>query len=149
MKTKVATFAQTYIQAQGKNTSTPNSHPAQTLNRRKTRSVVALFRCLAAMPSKGSTRAGILPGCPSLNRGSREAEVRFRTTDIPISKFALWAQSKWVPHKSIERYSSPPIVSIYRELENGSLFSRQEYHHHHQRQHDISAQHQCFTAVQP
>ncbi|KAG5452972.1 hypothetical protein CSKR_111792 [Clonorchis sinensis] len=29
------------------------------------------------MPPEGSTRAGILPGCPSLNRGSREAEVGF------------------------------------------------------------------------
>ncbi|KAG5445103.1 hypothetical protein CSKR_104003, partial [Clonorchis sinensis] len=35
------------------------------------------FRCLAAMLSEGSTRAGILPGCPSLDRGSREAEVGF------------------------------------------------------------------------
>ncbi|KAG5442553.1 hypothetical protein CSKR_108755 [Clonorchis sinensis] len=34
-------------------------------------------RCLAAMPPEGSTRAGILPGCPSLDRGSREAEVGF------------------------------------------------------------------------
>ncbi|KER24516.1 hypothetical protein T265_07830 [Opisthorchis viverrini] len=39
------------------------------------RSAVAPFRCLAAMPSEGSTRAGILPGCPSLDRGSRVAEV--------------------------------------------------------------------------
>ncbi|GAA53566.1 ATP-binding cassette transporter [Clonorchis sinensis] len=41
------------------------------------RSAVALFRCLAAMPPEGSTRAGILPGCPSLDRGSREAEAGF------------------------------------------------------------------------
>ncbi|KAG5445894.1 hypothetical protein CSKR_109643 [Clonorchis sinensis] len=41
------------------------------------RSAVTLFRCLAAMPPEGSTRAGILPGCPSLDRGSREAEVGF------------------------------------------------------------------------
>ncbi|KAG5444787.1 hypothetical protein CSKR_113920 [Clonorchis sinensis] len=40
-------------------------------------SAVAPFRCLAAMPPKGSTRAGILPGCPSPDRGSREAEVGF------------------------------------------------------------------------
>ncbi|KAG5452721.1 hypothetical protein CSKR_102150, partial [Clonorchis sinensis] len=31
----------------------------------------------AAMAPKGSTRAGILSGCPSLDRGSREAEVGF------------------------------------------------------------------------
>ncbi|KAG5452240.1 hypothetical protein CSKR_112514 [Clonorchis sinensis] len=29
------------------------------------------------MPPEGTTRAGILPGCPSLDRGSREAEVGF------------------------------------------------------------------------
>ncbi|KER31367.1 hypothetical protein T265_02414 [Opisthorchis viverrini] len=32
------------------------------------RSAVAPFPCLAAMPPEGSTRAGILPGCPSLDR---------------------------------------------------------------------------------
>ncbi|KER22850.1 hypothetical protein T265_09126 [Opisthorchis viverrini] len=37
----------------------------------------APFRCLAAMPPEGCTRVGILPGCPSLDRGSREAEVGF------------------------------------------------------------------------
>ncbi|KER32530.1 hypothetical protein T265_01407 [Opisthorchis viverrini] len=41
-----------------------------------------------AVPPEGSTRAGILPGCPSLDRGSREAG-RVRTTDLPVSKFAL------------------------------------------------------------
>ncbi|KAG5454672.1 hypothetical protein CSKR_104954 [Clonorchis sinensis] len=40
-------------------------------------SAVESFRCLTAMPPEGSTRAGILPGCPSLDRGSREAEVGF------------------------------------------------------------------------
>ncbi|GAA47273.1 hypothetical protein CLF_100161 [Clonorchis sinensis] len=45
-------------------------------------SAVTPFRCLAAMPPEGSTRAEILPGCPSLDRGSREAEclVRYITT---------------------------------------------------------------------
>ncbi|KER20313.1 hypothetical protein T265_11120 [Opisthorchis viverrini] len=45
------------------------------------------FRCLNAMPPEGSTRAWILPGCPSLNRGSREAEVGFepRTFWSPVS----------------------------------------------------------------
>ncbi|KAG5446781.1 hypothetical protein CSKR_105550 [Clonorchis sinensis] len=41
------------------------------------RSAVAPFRCLAAMPPEESTSAGILPGCPSLDRGSPEAEVGF------------------------------------------------------------------------
>ncbi|KER26320.1 hypothetical protein T265_06434 [Opisthorchis viverrini] len=40
-------------------------------------SSVAPFRCLAAMPPGGSTRAEILPGRPSLDRGSREPEVGF------------------------------------------------------------------------
>ncbi|KER33218.1 hypothetical protein T265_00905 [Opisthorchis viverrini] len=31
------------------------------------------------MPPEGSTRAGILPGCPSLDRASREAEVGFES----------------------------------------------------------------------
>ncbi|KAG5452329.1 hypothetical protein CSKR_112798 [Clonorchis sinensis] len=38
---------------------------------------VKAFRCLAAVPPEGSTRAAILPGCASLDRGSREAEVGF------------------------------------------------------------------------
>ncbi|KAG5452497.1 hypothetical protein CSKR_103297 [Clonorchis sinensis] len=38
---------------------------------------VAPLWCLAATPPEGSMRAGILPGCPSLDRGSREAEVGF------------------------------------------------------------------------
>ncbi|KER23374.1 hypothetical protein T265_08703 [Opisthorchis viverrini] len=41
------------------------------------RSAVASFRCLTTMPPEGSTRAEILPGCPSLDRGSRVAEVGF------------------------------------------------------------------------
>ncbi|KAG5442551.1 hypothetical protein CSKR_108753 [Clonorchis sinensis] len=32
------------------------------------------FRCLNIMPPEGITRAGILPGCPNLDRGSRKAE---------------------------------------------------------------------------
>ncbi|KAG5441792.1 hypothetical protein CSKR_110603, partial [Clonorchis sinensis] len=36
---------------------------------------VAPFRCLAAMLPEGSARAGILPGYPSLDRGSRDAKV--------------------------------------------------------------------------
>ncbi|KER29454.1 hypothetical protein T265_03920 [Opisthorchis viverrini] len=35
------------------------------------------FRCLTAMAPEGSMRARILPGCPSQDRGSREAEVGF------------------------------------------------------------------------
>ncbi|KAG5448289.1 hypothetical protein CSKR_110460 [Clonorchis sinensis] len=35
------------------------------------------LRCLTAMPPEGCTRAGILPGCPSLDRGSGDAEFGF------------------------------------------------------------------------
>ncbi|KAG5446397.1 hypothetical protein CSKR_113787, partial [Clonorchis sinensis] len=39
---------------------------------------VTPFRCPAAMLPEGSKRAGILPGCPNLDRGSQEAEVGFQ-----------------------------------------------------------------------
>ncbi|KAG5443916.1 hypothetical protein CSKR_100832 [Clonorchis sinensis] len=53
---------------------------------------VTPFRCLAVMPPEGSTRAGILPGCPSLDRGSRDAEVGFkpRTFRVPIQRRQLY-----------------------------------------------------------
>ncbi|KER32177.1 hypothetical protein T265_01787 [Opisthorchis viverrini] len=38
-------------------------------------STVTPFRCLTAMLPEGSTRAKTLPGCPSVDRGSREAEA--------------------------------------------------------------------------
>ncbi|KER28780.1 hypothetical protein T265_04472 [Opisthorchis viverrini] len=38
----------------------------------------APFRCLAPMPPEGCTRAGILSGRSSLDRGSRKAEVGFK-----------------------------------------------------------------------
>ncbi|KAG5450792.1 hypothetical protein CSKR_101400, partial [Clonorchis sinensis] len=41
------------------------------------RSAAAPSRCLSAMPPEGSTRAGMLPGSPSLDRESREAVVGF------------------------------------------------------------------------
>ncbi|KER33938.1 LOW QUALITY PROTEIN: hypothetical protein T265_12524 [Opisthorchis viverrini] len=43
----------------------------------KNRSAVAPFWCLTAIPPEGSTSAVVLPGCSSLDRGSREAEVGF------------------------------------------------------------------------
>ncbi|KER33000.1 hypothetical protein T265_12711, partial [Opisthorchis viverrini] len=46
------------------------------------RSAVASFRCLTAMLREGSTRAGILPGCPSLNKESREAEAVFEPRTV-------------------------------------------------------------------
>ncbi|KER25792.1 hypothetical protein T265_06822 [Opisthorchis viverrini] len=47
------------------------------LGQANNRSAVTPFRCLAATPHEGDTRAEILPGLPSLDRGSREAEVGF------------------------------------------------------------------------
>ncbi|KER27929.1 hypothetical protein T265_05133 [Opisthorchis viverrini] len=44
---------------------------------KKNRSAVTPTRCLAAMLPEGSTRAGILPGCPNLDKGSRDAEADF------------------------------------------------------------------------
>ncbi|KER32147.1 hypothetical protein T265_01764 [Opisthorchis viverrini] len=34
-------------------------------------------RCLAATPPEGSTRAGMAPGCPSLDTKSRDTEIGF------------------------------------------------------------------------
>ncbi|KAG5454321.1 hypothetical protein CSKR_109227, partial [Clonorchis sinensis] len=50
---------------------------SDTVNLDTNGSAVTPFRCLATTPPEGSTRAGILTGCPSLDRGSREAEVGF------------------------------------------------------------------------
>ncbi|KAG5451599.1 hypothetical protein CSKR_110880, partial [Clonorchis sinensis] len=55
----------------------PYGGRAHSLTLKKNRSAVAPLRCLAAMPPEGSTRAGILPGCPGLDRGSRETEAGF------------------------------------------------------------------------
>ncbi|KER27010.1 hypothetical protein T265_05842, partial [Opisthorchis viverrini] len=57
---------------------TVSEQPGSTsIPRALSRSAVALLRCLTAMPPEGCTKAGIPPGCPSLDRGSREAEVGF------------------------------------------------------------------------
>ncbi|KER22729.1 hypothetical protein T265_14798, partial [Opisthorchis viverrini] len=57
------------------------------------RSAVAPLRCLAAVSPEGTTRVGILPGCPSLDRG----RDRFRTTDLPVSNLALQPLSNLAP----------------------------------------------------
>ncbi|KAG5441122.1 hypothetical protein CSKR_102777 [Clonorchis sinensis] len=53
------------------------------------RSDVTSLRCLTVMPPEGSTRAGILPSCPILDRDGSRGRGRVRTTDLPVSKFAL------------------------------------------------------------
>ncbi|KER24388.1 hypothetical protein T265_07945 [Opisthorchis viverrini] len=55
---------------------------------------VAPFRCQAAIPQEGGTRAVILPGCPSLDRGCREAEVgfeprTFRSVNSPLITWSI------------------------------------------------------------
>ncbi|KER31787.1 hypothetical protein T265_02019 [Opisthorchis viverrini] len=47
------------------------------MKKKDNRPTMASFGCLATRPPEGSTRVGILPVRPSLDRGSREAEVRF------------------------------------------------------------------------
>ncbi|KAG5448290.1 hypothetical protein CSKR_110459 [Clonorchis sinensis] len=66
------------------------------------RSAVTPFRCLAAMPPMGNTRAGMLPGCPSLDRGSREAEVGFE----PWTFWLVNPRSNHLSHL-LNSYKSP------------------------------------------
>ncbi|KAG5441339.1 hypothetical protein CSKR_103227 [Clonorchis sinensis] len=42
-----------------------------------TRSAITPFQCLGTPPPKGSTRAGIVPSCPSLDRRSPDTKVGF------------------------------------------------------------------------
>ncbi|KER28496.1 hypothetical protein T265_04717 [Opisthorchis viverrini] len=49
------------------------------------RPAVIPFRCLAPMLPEGSTRAEILPGCPSLDRGESRGRGRVRTKDLPCA----------------------------------------------------------------
>ncbi|KAG5442301.1 hypothetical protein CSKR_109882 [Clonorchis sinensis] len=67
---------------------------AKITSEKKPRSAVTPSRCLAAMPSEGSMRAGILPGCPSLDRGSREAEVGFQPRT-----FRSWLEREFTDRK--------------------------------------------------
>ncbi|KAG5444735.1 hypothetical protein CSKR_114399 [Clonorchis sinensis] len=55
----------------------------------KKSSAVASFWCLAAMQPEGSSRARTLPGRPSLDRGSREAEVAFEPDPCPCAKLLM------------------------------------------------------------
>ncbi|KAG5443955.1 hypothetical protein CSKR_103774 [Clonorchis sinensis] len=89
----------------------PGSIPALMLpsggmtvgHRKDNRSAVTPFRCLATMPPKGNTGAGILPGCPNLYRGSLDAEVGFepRTFREP-SRPCITAQPR-LPIREVRR----------------------------------------------
>ncbi|KER29032.1 hypothetical protein T265_04220 [Opisthorchis viverrini] len=53
-------------------------------------------QCLTALPPEESTMAGILPGCPSLYKGSREAEVGFEPRTFRSSSRIYL--SAYLPH---------------------------------------------------
>ncbi|KER33353.1 hypothetical protein T265_00679 [Opisthorchis viverrini] len=53
------------------------------LTMEKNHSAVATFRLLAVMPHEG---AGILPGCPSIDRGSREAQNGFERRSFRLGQ---------------------------------------------------------------
>ncbi|KAG5454335.1 hypothetical protein CSKR_109209, partial [Clonorchis sinensis] len=77
---------------------------------------VTPFRCLAAMPPKGSTMSGILPGCPSLDRGSRATEVGFEPW--------TFRRPKWLEHECTDRKvrgSNPTSASQLPCLAMGNL----------------------------
>ncbi|KER33740.1 hypothetical protein T265_12532 [Opisthorchis viverrini] len=80
-------------------------------------SVVTPFRCLAAMPREGSTRAGMLPGCPSLDRGSREAEVG----PEPQTFRSVNSRSTHPSHLAPVRIYRPSTVHIFHLKEIGLL----------------------------
>ncbi|KAG5441475.1 Neuronal acetylcholine receptor subunit beta-3 [Clonorchis sinensis] len=77
------------------------------------RSAVAPFRCLAAMPLEGSTSAELLPACPSLDRGIREAEVGFEPRTLRntlICKSIRFCERlTWNPAES-------PVCDVLRQL---------------------------------
>ncbi|KER21882.1 hypothetical protein T265_14990, partial [Opisthorchis viverrini] len=76
--TQIAHLAACSIAKQKLKTTLASAHSVSAcVAREQNCPAVAPFRCLTVMPPKGCTRAGILPGCPSLGRRSREAEVKF------------------------------------------------------------------------
>ncbi|KER23380.1 LOW QUALITY PROTEIN: hypothetical protein T265_14651, partial [Opisthorchis viverrini] len=70
-------FIKETIHKVAENASTVHDRFRSSWGSSEERSAVAPFRCLTAMPPEGSTRARILPGCASLDRGIRVAEVGF------------------------------------------------------------------------
>ncbi|KER27374.1 hypothetical protein T265_13809, partial [Opisthorchis viverrini] len=59
---------------------------------RENRSAVVPFWCLTAMPPEGSTRAGILPGCPSLDR---DPGLYMKWECIPVKKARLCTRTNF------------------------------------------------------
>ncbi|KAG5448981.1 Arginine/serine-rich coiled-coil protein 2 [Clonorchis sinensis] len=111
---------------------------------KRNRSAVTPFRCLAAMPPEGSTRAGILRGCPSLDRGSREAEANdfqawfASVLDRTFSSFLIAPTNfvRWVTRDSPRslkkagyRPSGPGAFSRFSGIEVYIPFARMHYLH--------------------
>ncbi|KAG5442240.1 hypothetical protein CSKR_100176 [Clonorchis sinensis] len=69
---------------------------------KKSPSAATPFRCIAAMPPEGSTRAGILPACPSLDRVSREAEVGFEPRTFRFS-VKCGEMTQWLKREFTDR----------------------------------------------
>ncbi|KAG5450259.1 hypothetical protein CSKR_112437 [Clonorchis sinensis] len=55
---------------------------------------VASFWCPAVLQPEGSTRARIIPDCPGLDRGNREAEVAFEPGPRPCVASYSWGLHK-------------------------------------------------------
>ncbi|KER23969.1 hypothetical protein T265_08265 [Opisthorchis viverrini] len=68
--------------------------------------VTPFWWCLAAMSPEGSTRAGILSGCPSLDRGIREAEVGFE----PRTCRSVNSRSDHLGHLASEQLANSGLV---------------------------------------
>ncbi|KAG5442805.1 hypothetical protein CSKR_112268 [Clonorchis sinensis] len=64
------------------------------------------------MPPEGSTRAGILPGCPSLDRGSREAEVGFE----PRTFRSVNSRSNHLSHLALTQGCFPETSRSYQMI---------------------------------
>ncbi|KER30303.1 hypothetical protein T265_13200, partial [Opisthorchis viverrini] len=79
-----------------------------SLNVQLSRSAVAPIRCLAAMPHEGGTRARILSGCLSLDRGSREAEVGFEPRTF------------WSVNSRANQLSHLAVVTQIRKIRNSN-----------------------------
>ncbi|KER32484.1 hypothetical protein T265_12812, partial [Opisthorchis viverrini] len=77
----------------------------------KSCSAVTPFRCRAAKPSERSTLAGILPGCPSLDRGSREVEVVFE----PLAFWSVNSGSPTTSRFPLKHPQQPASCSVYNE----------------------------------
>ncbi|KER32274.1 hypothetical protein T265_01699 [Opisthorchis viverrini] len=81
---------------------------------------VAPFRCLTAIPPEGDTGAGILPGYPSLDRGSRGAEVGFEPRTFRSVNSPSNYLSHLAPSSLPDRHRSPLWGEMAQWLERES-----------------------------